>query len=378
MGMYLNSKAPYEMYKKVIQDPYFVDKSLLLTELIPVFNSVNCYCCITRPRRFGKTIMANMIGAFFGKIDRKDRIFDQLAISEQSEYQSHLNRHDVIYIDFSRAPKGCKSYSQYITRIENGIMDDLIAIYENCGLSKDDSAWDVLQKIYEQTDGKFMFVLDEWDAVFHMPFISREDQQEYLLFLKWLLKDQPYIEFAYMTGVLPIAKYSSGSELNMFAEYDMVSSEKFSEYFGFSDAEVDNLYKAYQRKEPIAKFSREELRLWYDGYYTATGRRLYNPRSAVLALTDNQLRNYWTSSGLYDELFYCVRNSIKNIRDDLVLLVSGERGTTEIGQFSASSMEIHPREQIYSAMVIYGLLTYDGGAVLIPNKELVDKFNELL
>ena len=191
MGMYLNSKAPYEMYKKVIQDPYFVDKSLLLTELIPVFNSVNCYCCITRPRRFGKTIMANMIGAFFGKIDRKDRIFDQLAISEQSEYQSHLNRHDVIYIDFSRAPKGCKSYSQYITRIENGIMDDLIAIYENCGLSKDDSAWDALQKIYEQTDGKFMFVLDEWDAVFHMPFISREDQQEYLLFLKWLLKDQP-------------------------------------------------------------------------------------------------------------------------------------------------------------------------------------------
>ena len=94
-------------------------------------------------------------------------------------------------------------------------MDDLIAIYENCGLSKDDSAWDALQKIYEQTDGKFMFVLDEWDAVFHMPFISREDQQEYLLFLKWLLKDQPYIEFAYMTGVLPIAKYSSGSEQNM-------------------------------------------------------------------------------------------------------------------------------------------------------------------
>ncbi|MEY8269006.1 hypothetical protein AALA79_21965, partial [Lachnospiraceae bacterium 64-25] len=117
---------------------------------------------------------------------------------------------------------------------------------------------------------------------------------------------------------------------------------------------------------------------WYDGYYTATGRRLYNPRSVVLALTDNQLRNYWTSSGLYDELLYCVRNNIKNIRDDLVLLVSGERGTTEIGQFSASSMEIHSREQIYSAMVIYGLLTYDGGAVLIPNKELMDKFNELL
>ena len=147
MGMYLNSRAPYEMYKKVIQNPYFVDKSLLLAELIPAYNSINCYYCITRPRRFGKTIMANMIGAFFGKTDREDRIFDRLVISEQPEYQSHLNRHDVIYIDFSRAPKGCKSYSQYITRIENGIMEDLLAAYENHGLSMNDSVWDALQKI---------------------------------------------------------------------------------------------------------------------------------------------------------------------------------------------------------------------------------------
>lgn len=378
MGMYLNSKAPYEMYKKVIQNPYFIDKSLLLTELIPSFDSINCYCCITRPRRFGKTVMANMIGAFFGKTDRKDRIFDNLAISRKPEYKSHLNRHDVIYIDFSRAPKGCKNYAQYIARIENGVIEDLIAAYSDCSLSKEDSIWDALHKIYEQTDGKFLFVLDEWDAVFHMPFISRKEQQEYLLFLKWLLKDQSYVEFVYMTGVLPIAKYSSGSELNMFAEYDMATSEKFSEYFGFSDIEVDCLYEIYQKKEMIPKFSREELRIWYDGYYTTTGLQLYNPRSVVLALTDNQLRNYWTSSGPYDELFYYVRHDIEDVRDDLILLVSGERISTDIGQFSAASMEINTKEQIYSAMVVYGLLTYECGEVLIPNKELMDKFNELL
>ena len=378
MGMYLNSKAPYEMYKKVIQNPYFIDKSLLLTELIPSFDSINCYCCITRPRRFGKTVMANMIGAFFGKTDRKDRIFDNLAISRKPEYKSHLNRHDVIYIDFSRAPKGCKNYAQYIARIENGVVEDLIAAYADCALSKEDSVWDALHKIYEQTDNKFLFVLDEWDAVFHMPFISSKDQQEYLLFLKWLLKDQSYVEFVYMTGVLPITKYSSGSELNMFTEYDMATSEKFSEYFGFSDIEVDHLYDIYQKKAMVTKFSREELRIWYDGYYTTTGLRLYNPRSVVLALTDNQLRNYWTSSGPYDELFYYVRHNVEDVRDDLVLLVSGERISTDIGQFSAASMEINSREQIYSAMVVYGLLTYESGEVLIPNKELMDKFNELL
>lgn len=378
MGMYLNSKTPYEMYKKAMQSPYFIDKSLLLAELIPSFGSVNCYCCITRPRRFGKTIMANMVGAFFGKTDKTDSVFDHLAISEHAEYKRYLNNYNMIYIDFSRAPKNCKNYEQYITRIENGVLKDLIASYTECGLSEEDAVWDALQKIYEQTDSKFLFVLDEWDAVFHMPFISGEERQEYLLFLKWLLKDQSYVEFVYMTGILPIIKYSSGSELNMFTEYDMTSSEKFSGYFGFSDAEVDKLYSIYNKNVAIPKFSREELRIWYDGYYTATGVRLYNPRSVVLALTDNQLRNYWASSGPYDELFYYIRHNIEDTRDDLMLMVSGEHVPANIGQFTAVSMEINSREQIYSAMVVYGLLTYKNGKVLIPNKELMDKFNELL
>lgn len=106
MGLFLNSRAPYETYRKLVRSPYFVDKSLLLTELIPAFDSINCYCCITRPRRFGKTVMANMIGAFFGKTDKKDRIFDKLNIAKQKIYDAHLNKHDIIYIDFSRAPRG--------------------------------------------------------------------------------------------------------------------------------------------------------------------------------------------------------------------------------------------------------------------------------
>lgn len=323
-------------------------------------------------------------GGFFGKADEKDRIFEQLAISHNKEYRTHLHQHEVIYIDFSKMPKDCKDYESYIARIQDGIMEDLMAAHSDLGISRTEAIWDVLQKIYGQTEEKFLFVLDEWDAIFHMPFISRVNHEEYLLFLKNLLKDQPYVEFAYMTGVLPIAKhrsdvsYSSGSELNMFVEYDMATSEKFSGYFGFSDAEVDRLYEIYQNEAGSPKFSREELRHWYDGYYTAVGSRLYNPRSVVLALTDNQLRNYWTSSGPYDELFYYIRNDIEDVRDDLVLMVSGEQVAADIGQFAAVSMEIYSREQIYSAMVVYGLLTYNDGAVSIPNKELMDKFNELL
>lgn len=378
MGMFLNSKAPYEMYSKMVQSPYFVDKSLLLTELYPSFGTVNCCVCITRPRRFGKTVMANMIGAFFGRTERTDRLFDRLLVASEPGYEEHRNRHNVIYIDFSRAPRRCSSYGQYIGRFEDGLLEDLAAAYPECRISGDDAVWDALQKVYERTESRFLFVLDEWDAVFHMPFISQEDRRQYLLFLKWLLKDQPYAEFVYMTGVLPIAKYSSGSELNMFAEYDMATSEKFGGYFGFSDGETDRLYEIYESSTAAPRFGREELRDWYDGYFTASGHRLYNPRSVVLALMDNQLRNYWTGAGPYDEIFYYIRNNIEAVRDDLALMVSGECVSVNIGQFAAVSMEMKSREQIYSAMVVYGLLTYRDGAVLIPNRELMDKFSELL
>ena len=86
--------------------------------------------------------------------------------------------------------------------------------------------------------------------------------KKYLTFLRSLLKDRPYVKFVYMTGILPIAKYSSGSELNMFAEYTMAGEERFSEYFGFTEQEVDELYERYQERNKNAlKVSREGLKL---------------------------------------------------------------------------------------------------------------------
>ena len=132
------------------------------------------------------------------------------------------------------------------------------------------------------------------------------------------------MSMSYMTGILPISKYSSGSELNMFMEFKMTSMEMFGEYFGFTDEEVDVLYDKYLHLCKDPQVSRDGLREWYDGYFTASGRCLYNPRSVVMALRFNQLSNYWTSSGPYDEIFYYIRNDIEHIRDDLALMISGE------------------------------------------------------
>lgn len=379
MGKYLNSMVPFEMWKQMVGTRFFVDKTLLLEE---VLNTVETdgqrFLCITRPRRFGKSVMANMVGAFLGKASDSENIFRELAISENAKYKKDLNQHNVIFIDFSRVPRDCSSYAQYMNRIQDGINQDLKEAYPEVRINVSGTVWDNLLEVFEKTKETFVFVIDEWDAVFHMSFITRDRRQEYLAFLRNLLKDQAYVKLAYMTGVLPIAKYSSGSELNMFVEYDMTVMERFSSYFGFTEEEVNQLFGIYLNTTKTPKITKEDLRIWYDGYHTASGERLYNPRSVVCALSNNQLANYWTSSGPYDEIFFYVRNNIEDIRDDLVLMIAGGGIEAEIQNYAAVSMELNTKDEIYSAMVIYGLLTYADGAVYIPNKELMDKFRELL
>ena len=378
MSMFLNCFTVYDRYRAVLNSPYFVDKTLLLEELIPLLCQEQRFVCITRPRRFGKTVMANMIGAFFQKGADSCDIFDNLLIAGKEDYKNHLNRHNVIFIDFSEMPENCSSYSHYISRILSGLKQDLSNAFPELDIDKEKSVWDILTAVFEKNGQKFIFIMDEWDAVFHMSFITEDNRKEYLQFLKLLLKSKSYVELAYITGILPIAKYSSGSELNMFQEYDMATKIRYSEYFGFLDSEIDMLYERYTKNTVNPRITRQELKEWYDGYHTASGERLYNPRSVVCALSDGQLASYWTSSGPYDEIFYYIRNDLEHIRDDLALMVCGESVDARIGEFAAFSMDLKTKNQIYSAMVVYGLLTYDDGRVLIPNRELMLKYDELL
>ncbi len=125
---------------------------------------------------------------------------------------------------------------------------------------------------------------------------------------------------SFSTGILPIAKYSSGSELNMFLEYTMASEEMYGEYFGFTEKEVDELYARFALNQKNPAVSREGLRLWYDGYYTKQGVR----------------------------------------------------------EYAATSMNLTTKDEIFSAMVVYGFLTYQNGHVYIPNKEVLECIQEIL
>lgn len=393
MGIYLNGKRAYGLFQEDCALTYYVDKTDILDEIVPILERKKNgnekegsnkgtglkYICITRPRRFGKTMMANMIASYLGKGVDSSEEFDRLKASRYGWYRKHLNRHNVIRITFTEMPNEITNFERYLSRVKRLLITDLKKAYPDAEIENDDSVWDALTKVYEYCDGeKFVFILDEWDYIYHQKFVSQENKDEFTKFLSTLLKDQPYVEMVYMTGILPISKYSSGSELNMFFEFTMATMEKYSEYFGFTEEEVDELYQRYIKLEDNPKVSRSGLRLWYNGYQTMSGKRLYNPRSVIGALECNQIGSYWTNSGPYDEIYYYVKNDIANMREDIALMMSGMPVPANVQEYSSVSMELKTKDEIFSAMVVYGFLSYADGCVSIPNKELMDKFAEMV
>lgn len=393
MGIYLNSHSAYGLFCRDCASAYFVDKSDILKDLIPLVEMDNDesndtdlaqrkgqkYVSITRPRRFGKTVIANMIASYFGKGIDSSKAFDHLKISQHPLYQQHLNKHNVIHIMFNEVPDEITSYEAYSRMIKDTLLDDLVSAYPDARIRDNDSVWRALTKVYEYCNQeRFIFVLDEWDYIYHQSYMTDADKIAYTKFLSNLLKDKAYVELVYMTGILPISKYSSGSELNMFFEFPMATATAYSTYFGFTDEEVDALYQIYLKTEPSPQVTREGLELWYDGYETASGIKLYNPRSVVGALTYNQLRSYWTSSGPYDEIFYYIGANVDAVKDDIALMVAANPVPAKVQEYAATSMELKTKDEIFSAMVVYGFLNYSHGYVSIPNKELMDKFAEVV
>ncbi len=373
MGYYLNSNKVYSLYESEERKPYFIDKTEMLIELITLVEQGNNHICITRPRRFGKSVMASMVGAFFSKGFDSSNIFDSLRINEDSRYKAHLNQHDVIYIDFSEAANISTSYQEFIESIIEILREDLHKAFPDVDFWERAAVVQDLRKIHEETGNSFIFVFDEWDCIFHKKYITKDDQESYINFLASLTKGTGYVSLTYMTGVLPIAKYSSGSTINNFDEYTMATDDTFSEYFGFTESEVDDLYRRYEARISDRNVTREDLKIWYDGYHTPLSERMYNPRSVVFALQRNRIRSYWTATGPYSEISAYIADDRDDVKKDIALMIAGESVNAEVEEFAATAMNLSTRDEILSAMVVYGFLNYEDGKVHIPNKELADE-----
>jgi len=260
MGYYLNPEDVLELYRGETEKPYFVDKTGMLSELITLLEQGRNYISVTRPRRFGKSVVAAMIGSFFGKGADSSNVFAHLKISGHDGYEKHMNQHNLIYIDFSRDVADCTSYKQYIAIIKKRLTRDLKRAFPEAEIDEEDSMGAILRTVsLEYGNEKFLLIFDEWDYVFHKDYFTESDRGKYTAFLGDMTKGRAYVEMAYLTGVLPIKKYSASDTMNHFAEYNMANSDMYSTYFGFTDEEVDELYQRYLKNCKHPSFTREDL-----------------------------------------------------------------------------------------------------------------------
>lgn len=368
MAFCLNTNAAYIDFNRLVHDRFFVDKSAIIEKISMRINTKNRYVCITKPRRFGKTSVLNMLGAYYGKAYDAKELFEGCAISQSPSYAVHLNQYNVINLCMNEIPLDRSRYENYIAQFHNAIINDV----KECYPALKNETFEKVSDALTATGDEFIFVIDEWDYIFSHE-LYLEQQGDFLEFLRNLLKDRAYVALVYMTGVLPIKKYSTGSALNMFDEYTMLKDRFFEEYFGFMEGEV----KALCQKQD--KVSLEEIREWYNGYVSGTGERIYNPRSVVLALMNGYCQSYWTRTGKMDEVLFFLKYNIGEVWDDVIKMVDGSSVWVDIEkEFSAGQAQISSRKDIYSAMIIYGLLSYSDGELRIPNKELMIEFENAL
>ena len=371
MSYFLNNIDKKNDFILATKIKYFVDKTELICKLNKNVGALNRFVCITRPRRFGKSINASMLASYYTKnLDTND-VFDKLNVSKCDSYEEHLNKHNVIYLSFNTGSNGFSSYKEYKNYFVNGLINDIKNICPE--INEKDPISDIFKAAYHKLGQGFIFIIDEWDFIFNKnSFCNDKDKENFLALLENLLKDQPYVEFAYMTGILPIAKYFSTSFCNMFDEYSMVTDDKYGNYFGFTQSEVEQLCA----KQDVVTL--EELEEWYNGYYTVFGNKVYNPRSVCFALDRGMCRNYWTNTGKMDEIIECVQKNVDSVKEDIVRMINGEEIRITLGEFSSEKMEFNTKEQIFSAMVILGFLSYHKKYLGIPNTELRMKFADSL
>ena len=366
MGLYFNPRN--DSFQQAINNLIYVDKSLLINYTNQLIGTGDNKLCVSRPRRFGKSTDANMLVAYYSKGCDSHHIFDSLKISQTDHYLEHLNQHHVIHINMQSFLSNTHNIDKMIQLLTMRILNELkqeysITFFDETNLSLS------LEDIYAFTKNQFVFIIDEWDCIFREYKQDKEAQKQYLDFLRNLLKDKPYVELAYMTGILPIKKYGTHSALNMFEEISMIDPGLLSEFMGFTETEVQNLCIQYN-------VNYDEMKQWYDGYHMTNDISTFSPRSVVSSIVRKQFGNYWTSTETYEALQVYIDMNFDDLKDNIVQLLSGENIDVNTSKFQNDMTTFKSKDDVLTLLIHLGYLGYNNSdhTCYIPNKEVSTSF----
>ena len=373
MSLYLNRNEDFSNY---VNDTIFIDKSNLITITNSNISKPSSkFMCVTRPRRFGKTMALSMLNAYYSKGCDSLSLFDKLNIANDSSYLEHLNKHNVIWIDMASLYTDIRDKNDFFKELETNLLDDLNDAFPNVLKEMDNTISKAIIRINSKLNERFIFLIDEWDVIYREQEYNTKLCDEYTELLRNLFKSSNVsscIDLVYMTGILPIRRYSTQSTLNMFTEYDMINPRELDSFIGFTEDEVKDLCKKYNRD--FNKISQ-----WYNGYKLGNV-SIYNPKSVVEAVLSGEYGDYWTKTSAIEAVTNYMNYDHGALKGIITKMLSGDKVSVNVSRFSNDLTKVNSADSALTVLIHLGYLAFIKGEELgfgycyIPNYEIRQEF----
>lgn len=370
MGRFLNPGN--EAFSEVIHSEIYVDKTPLLEYTNRVISTTSKFICSSRPRRFGKSITAEMLSAYYSKGSDSRELFADYAIHKAESFEKHLNQYDVIHFDVQWCMMDAGNADCVVEYINNGILQELKEKYGELIPDTVKTVYGAMSYIKAAAGNKFVVIIDEWDVLIRDEAQNHKVQEEYIDFLRGMFKGaepSKYIALAYLTGILPIKKLKTQSALNNFEEFTMLDAGRMAPYVGFTEAEVHDLCDRYGQNY-------EQVKSWYDGY-SLEGYQVYNPKAVVSLMLNGKYKSYWSNTGSYEAIVPLINMNFDGLRAAIIEMMSGAAVDVDVTSFQNDTVSFANRDDILTYLIHLGYLAYDQDRqqVFIPNEEIRHELN---
>lgn len=356
----------------------YVDKTKLIAYINSTLNTERSLSCVTRCRRFGKTMAADMLYAYYDKSCDSRSLFEPYKIASHPTFLKHLNKYPVIKLDVTTFTSNPELKGKLVKAMQTAICADVLSVYPDVQVRDTTDLMDILFTVHCATGEKFILIIDEWDAICRECGEARSENypdltimDEYVMFLRRLFKTQNSKDIfagVYMTGILPIKKYETQSALNNFEEYSMVDPGYLAPYFGFTTEEVESL-----AEKGSTNF--EELKQWYDGYKIGSAKSIFNPYSVSKAIQRLKCRSYWSNTGAYDSVKTYIQMNFDGLKDSIIRMMAGEHVRVNTTKFLNDIHSISCKDDVLTVLIHLGYLAFDEDTnrCFIPNREVAEE-----